>query len=201
MGNTIPTEKLDRNNFASLELRRSSTQKSTQPNTCWPSNLVVSRELCVVLPCIMRSWSHARLHPSGQHAKRGMGNLKKIFVTNTITRKLQLRQELNNIQQRDMSIGSYNLNHSSTPYGRLSSRGRILPPSLISNWCNWWKKTTSEQEGTHMTDRCSTRTRMKEQDKAMEEGANQAKAGTTKRHPKNTTSTTDKMLRTREAKR
>ena len=52
-----------------------------------------------------------------------------------------------------------------------------------------------------MTDRCSTRTRMKEQDKAMEEGANQAKAGTTKRHPKNTTSTTDKTLQTCKAER
>ena len=37
------------------------------------------------------------------------GNLKKIFVANTTTRKLQLCQELNNIQQRDMSIGSYTL--------------------------------------------------------------------------------------------
>ena len=37
------------------------------------------------------------------------GNLKKIFVANTTTRKLQLCQELNNIQQRDMSITSYTL--------------------------------------------------------------------------------------------
>ena len=35
--------------------------------------------------------------------------LKKIFAANTSARKLQLRQELNNIQQRDMSITSYTL--------------------------------------------------------------------------------------------
>ena len=36
-------------------------------------------------------------------------NLRKIFTTNTTARKLQFRQELNNIQQRDMSITSYTL--------------------------------------------------------------------------------------------
>ena len=36
-------------------------------------------------------------------------NLQKIFAANTTARKLQLRQELNNIQQRDMSITSYTL--------------------------------------------------------------------------------------------
>ena len=38
-----------------------------------------------------------------------MGNLKKIFVANTASRKLQLRQELNNIEQRDMLITNYTL--------------------------------------------------------------------------------------------
>ena len=36
-------------------------------------------------------------------------NLRKIFATNTTARRLQLRQELNNIQQRDMSITRYTL--------------------------------------------------------------------------------------------
>ena len=36
-------------------------------------------------------------------------NLRKIFAANMTARKLQLRQELNNIQQRDMSITSYTL--------------------------------------------------------------------------------------------
>ena len=41
--------------------------------------------------------------------KEVWGNLKKIFAPNTATRKRQLCQELNNIQQRDMSISSYTL--------------------------------------------------------------------------------------------
>ena len=35
--------------------------------------------------------------------------LKKIFAANTTARKLQLRQKLNNSQQRDTSITSYTL--------------------------------------------------------------------------------------------
>ena len=38
-----------------------------------------------------------------------MGNLKKVFAANTTAQKLQLYEELNSIQQRDMSIGSYTL--------------------------------------------------------------------------------------------
>ena len=34
-------------------------------------------------------------------------NLKKIFAANTSARKLQLRQELNNIKQKDMSVLDY----------------------------------------------------------------------------------------------
>ena len=41
--------------------------------------------------------------------KEVWGDLKKIFTANTTTRKLQLRQVLNSIQQRDMSIENYTL--------------------------------------------------------------------------------------------
>ena len=41
--------------------------------------------------------------------KKAWGNLKKIFAANTTASKLQLHQELNNIQQRDMSITSSTL--------------------------------------------------------------------------------------------
>ena len=37
------------------------------------------------------------------------GNLKKIFAANMAARKLQLRQELINIQQKDLSITNYTL--------------------------------------------------------------------------------------------
>ena len=36
--------------------------------------------------------------------KAAWENVKKIFVVDTMARKLQLRQELNNIQQKDMSV-------------------------------------------------------------------------------------------------
>ena len=39
--------------------------------------------------------------------KEAWENLKKIFAANTSARKLQLRQELNNTQQKDMSMSDY----------------------------------------------------------------------------------------------
>ena len=39
--------------------------------------------------------------------KDAWGNLKKIFAASTTTRKLQLRQELSNVRQRDMSVVDY----------------------------------------------------------------------------------------------
>ena len=57
----------------------------------------------------------------------------------------------------------------------------------------------SELEATHLTVRCSIQTRTKEEDKAMEEGAKQAKAGTIKGNPGNKISTNNKMPQTCEA--
>ena len=34
-------------------------------------------------------------------------NLKKIFTASTTVRKLQLRQELNNVRQKDLSVANY----------------------------------------------------------------------------------------------
>ena len=41
--------------------------------------------------------------------KEAWENLRKIFTANTTARSLQLRKELNNIQQRDMPITTYTL--------------------------------------------------------------------------------------------
>ena len=41
--------------------------------------------------------------------KEFWGNLKKIFVANTTTRKIQICQGLNNTQQSDMPIDNYTL--------------------------------------------------------------------------------------------
>ena len=39
--------------------------------------------------------------------KEAWEDLRKIFVANTTARRLQLRQELNNIQQKDMFVSDY----------------------------------------------------------------------------------------------
>ena len=90
-----------------LELYWRNTRISTQPNTHRLPSIGTSSKPCAVLSSIMRSWSHARLYPRGQNAKRGAWEPQKDFATNTIVRKLQFRQELNNIEQRDMSINNY----------------------------------------------------------------------------------------------
>ena len=52
--------------------------------------------------------------------KEAWEKLKKIFTANTIARKLQLRQELNNIQQKDMFVSDYTAKVKSI-YDSLSS--------------------------------------------------------------------------------
>mgnify|MGYP002776262736 CR=1 FL=1 len=39
--------------------------------------------------------------------KDAWGNLKKIFAARSTSRKIQLRQELINVRQRDMSLADY----------------------------------------------------------------------------------------------
>ena len=47
--------------------------------------------------------------PKAKTPKEAWENLKKIFVAKVTTRTLQLCQEVNNVQQIDMSITSYTL--------------------------------------------------------------------------------------------
>jgi hypothetical protein len=41
--------------------------------------------------------------------KAAWENLKKVFATSTTARKLQLRRELSNLRQRDLSVADYTL--------------------------------------------------------------------------------------------
>ena len=61
--------------------------------------------------------------------KEAWENLQKIFVANTTTRKLQLGQEFNNIQERDMSITSYTLKED---------QGVLRLTRLDKRECGWW---------------------------------------------------------------
>ena len=123
MGSALPNEKLDRNNFASWEYKMHqylvgqgywSYIKGAQEDRPDPKDAnyatweqAASRVMYCLATCVhdhMLGYIREAKTP-----KEAWENLRKIFAANTTARKLQLRQELNNIQQRDMSITSYTL--------------------------------------------------------------------------------------------
>ena len=83
----------------------------TQPNQThadYPTwGHVASRVLYCVASCVHdHMLGYIR---ESKTLKEAWGNLKKIFAANTATRKLQLGQELKNMQWKDMSIANYTL--------------------------------------------------------------------------------------------
>ena len=84
----------------------------TQKNRPGPKNVdystweqATSRVMYCLATCVHdHMLSHIR---DAKTPKEAWENLKKIFATNTTAHKLQLRQELNNIQQKDMSVSDY----------------------------------------------------------------------------------------------
>ena len=123
MESALPSENLDQNNFASWEYKMHQYlvrqgywsyikgAHKTQPDPTAPKyaiwEQVVSRVMYYLAMCIhnhMLGYIRETKMP-----KEAWENLRKIFAAKTIARKLQLRQELNNVQQRDMSITSYTL--------------------------------------------------------------------------------------------
>ena len=60
---------------------------------------------------------------------------------------------------------------NSGPFGRWSSRGRILPPSSISSRCCWSRRIMFKQEAMCKKATCSIRISMEEEEKIMEEEA------------------------------
>ena len=63
-------------------------------------------EHSVVLPHVLCAQPDARIHQR-RKVTEAWENLRMIFTASTTTQKLHLRQELNNIQQRDMSVTDY----------------------------------------------------------------------------------------------
>ena len=61
--------------------------------------------------------------------KEAWGNLKKIFATSTTVRKLQLRQELSNVRQKDMFVADYTTRIKDSSL--FSRQGRNGPVSLL----------------------------------------------------------------------
>ena len=121
MGSALPREKLDRNNFASWEYKMHQYLVGKgywsyiegvhvdQPVETAPeyatSVQAASRVMYCLATCVHgHILSYIR---DAKAQKEAWENLRKIFAANITTRRLQLRQELNNIQQRDMTITAY----------------------------------------------------------------------------------------------
>ena len=123
MGSALPTEKLDRNNFASWEYKMHQYlvrqgywsyiegAHVDQPVETAPKYATwvqaASRVMYFLATCVHdHMLGYIR---EAKTSKEAWENLRKIFSANKTTRRLQLRQELNIIQQRDMSMTTYTL--------------------------------------------------------------------------------------------
>ena len=123
MGSALPSEKLDRNNFASWEYKMHQYlvgqgywsyikgAHEDQPVETAPKYATWEQAASRVMYCLATCVHDHMLSciRETKTPKEAWGNLRKIFAANTTARKLQLRQELNNIQQRDMTITAYTL--------------------------------------------------------------------------------------------
>ena len=73
-------------------------------------------------------------------------NLKKIFVAKTTTRKLQLRQELKNIQQRDMSITNYTLKNKELCDSLYLIKVNVEDDEMVQIGQGYWSYIKGAQE-------------------------------------------------------
>ena len=89
MASSLPIENLDRTNLASWSYKM---HQYLLGHGYW--SYVDGEQLL----------SYVR---DAQTPKGAWENLKKVFATSTTARKLQLRQELSNLRQRDLSVADY----------------------------------------------------------------------------------------------
>ena len=132
-------------------------------------------------------------------------------------RKLQLCQELNNIQQRDISIDNYtlkikelcdalrsiNVNIDDNEMVQICLSGLTPRFDTIRSVVLARENPLSffDLQSMVLVEENHVRTRIKveEEDKVVEEEVDSVKADTTKSNPENTTTTTGKTFQTREA--
>ena len=121
MASSLPTEKLDRTNYASWSYKmhqyllghgywsyvEGANDAAPEPThsdfPAWEplaSGVLYCFASCVGEQLLSYVWD-------AQTPKGAWENLKKIFAASTIARKLQLRQELSNLRQRDLSVADY----------------------------------------------------------------------------------------------
>ena len=123
MGSSLPSDKLDWSKFSSWEYKVNQYLvdqgywgyiNDTHENRPDPKNAdystweqMASQVMYCLTTCVHdHMLSHIR---DAKTPKEAWENLKKIFA-NTRACKLQLRQELNNIQQKDISVSDYTAN-------------------------------------------------------------------------------------------
>ena len=120
MGNSLPKEKLDQNNFVSWEYKMHQylvvqgywcykAAQEMKPNPTHTDYPTWEQATIRVLYCLATCLHDYMLDyiREAKTLKEPGENLKVIFAANTIARKLQSYQELSNVQQKDMSITSY----------------------------------------------------------------------------------------------
>ena len=120
MASSLPREKLDRTNYASWSYKmhqyllghgywsyvEGANDAAPEPTQRLP-NVGAIGEQGFILLCIMCGRTTVELCSGCADAKGAWENLKKIFAASTIARKLQFRQELSNLRQRDLSVPDY----------------------------------------------------------------------------------------------
>ena len=114
MASSLLTEKLDRSNYASWSYKMHQYMlghgywsyvdgANDRDFLAWEQS--ASRVLYCFASCVGEQLlSYIR---DVKTPKDAWGNLKKIFAASTIATKLQLRQELSNLRQRDLLVADY----------------------------------------------------------------------------------------------
>ena len=121
MATSLPVEKLDRRNYVSWAYKMHQYllghgywsyvegANDAAPDSAHKDFPVWEQAASRVMYCFASSvgdqlLSHIR---DAKTPKDAWGNLKKVFAASTIARKLQLRQELSNVRQKDLSVADY----------------------------------------------------------------------------------------------
>ena len=121
MASSLPTEKLDRNNYASWSYKMHQYllgheywsyvdgASDTTPDSTHRDFPVWEQSASRVLYCFASCVGEQLLSYiwDAKTPKDAWGNLKKIFPASARTRKLQLRQEFSNLRQRNLSVADY----------------------------------------------------------------------------------------------
>ena len=122
MGNALPTEKLDTHNYASWEYKLHQylvgqgcwsyieVSQETAPDLINPNYPTRQQGASKVMYCLETCVrNHMLSYIRDANAPKETWKNLKVSAASITTRKLQIRQELKNIRQRDISVTDYSL--------------------------------------------------------------------------------------------